>query len=108
MKIDIKNAEVQKGLLRKKTYHRVSLKYSVSEAEKHIVDTKYDEIGDMVVIDPRDFSCDSITLRVGHFQGDGVFDYDFATPGDASMFQDELKGKRGGLIKNVLRYVRSC
>ena len=32
MKIDIKNAEVQKGLLRKKTYHRVSLKYSVSEA----------------------------------------------------------------------------
>ena len=104
MKIDIKNSEVQKGLLRKKTYHRVSIKWSVSDAEEHIVETKYDEIGNMIVIDPREFSSHSIALRVGHFKGDGCFEFDFTTPGDASMFQEELKGKLGGLKELLDQY----
>lgn len=104
MKIEIKNTEVQKGLLRKKTYYRVSLKYAVSDEEKRIVDIKHGEIGNLVVIDPREYSCDSIPLRVGHFQGEAEWDYDFSTPGDAGMFQAELKEKLGGLKSLLDQY----
>jgi len=100
MKVDIKNVEVTKGMLRKKTFPAVKVKVDFSEEEKAVI--KQNDWDKMVLVErgvPADqkpeafasFGEDFHYLNVWKISnGEGDI-YAFKNTGQAQMYIDEVK-----------------
>ena len=93
MKIDIKNSTYTKGLVFKDTFYKLELNVELTEEEKAII--KQRKLEDTIIWKlpppasfPQD-DYDGFNLLIANLKG-GYFWYDFKSPAEAKVFQEEL------------------
>lgn len=96
MRVSIEHTEIQKGMLRKKTYHRITFDVGFNEEELQVI--KENELKTMIVhetepsasisVSPKE-PAEAFYKRVSHFM-DGAYSHDCKTILDAKVYEANI------------------